>query len=60
MQSVPCKPKLRQLSMSWTIPPTLHNEEGTASQLLSHLVGTRSLPLRPLFVQWGKKSTLCT
>ena len=24
------------------------------------LPGTRSLPLRPLFVQWGKKSTLCT
>ena len=22
--------------------------------------GTRSLPFRPLFVQWGNKSTLCT
>ena len=24
------------------------------------LNGTRFLPFRPLFVQWGKKSTLCT
>ena len=27
--------------------------------VLAVALGTRSLPFRPLFVQWGKKSTLC-
>jgi len=37
VQSTPCKPKLRQLSLTWTIPPTLHNEAGTVSEHLGHL-----------------------
>lgn len=39
VQSTPCKPRLRQLRLNWTIPPTLKAENGTANQLLSHLIG---------------------
>ena len=38
----------------------VNDANGGTDMETRHCEGTRSLPFRPFFVQWGKKSTLCT